>query len=82
MNAGERPSLAAILIGPATAFVVLMMAVPLLILLRYSFNGFESGKGMIDAVTSANYVKFFTDPFYLAVLWRTLRVALTNRRFF
>jgi putative spermidine/putrescine transport system permease protein len=78
MIAGERPSLAAILIGPATAFVVLMMAVPLLILLRYSFNGFESGKGMIDAVTSANYVKFFTDPFYLAVLWRTLRVALIS----
>jgi putative spermidine/putrescine transport system permease protein len=75
-RAGERPSLAALLLGPATAFVILMMAVPMLILLRYSLNAFEPGKGMVEAVVAANYVKFFTDPFYLNVLWRTVRVAL------
>ena len=74
----QRPSLAAVLIGPATAFVVLMMAVPLLILLRYSVNAFEPGKGMVEAVTGANYAKFFADPFYVGVLWRTLRVALVS----
>jgi putative spermidine/putrescine transport system permease protein len=78
VSVGEKASLAALLIGPATAFVVLMMAVPLLILLRYSFNAFEPGKPMTDAVTAASYVKFFMDPFYLAVLWRTLRVALVS----
>jgi putative spermidine/putrescine transport system permease protein len=74
-HAGERPSLAALLLGPATAFVLLMMAVPLLILFRYSLNAFEPGKGMVEALTGANYVRFFTDPFYMAVLWRTVRVA-------
>jgi putative spermidine/putrescine transport system permease protein len=76
--AGDRPSLAGVLIGPATAFVILMMAVPLLILFRYSLNSFVPGKQMVDAVTAANYIKFFTDPFYLTVLWRTVRVALLS----
>jgi putative spermidine/putrescine transport system permease protein len=74
-HAGERPSLAALLLGPATAFVLLMMAVPLIILFRYGLNAFEPGKGMVEALTTANYQKFFTDPFYLTVLWRTVRVA-------
>ncbi|MEQ1615594.1 MAG: ABC transporter permease, partial [Hyphomicrobiaceae bacterium] len=30
---------------------------------------------MVEAVTLDNYVRFFTDPFYLNVLWRTVRVA-------
>jgi len=30
---------------------------------------------MVDAFTAENYVKFFTDPFYIAVLLRTIRVA-------
>jgi putative spermidine/putrescine transport system permease protein len=77
-HAGERSSLAALLVGPATVFVILMMAVPLLILLRYSLNAFESGKGMTDAFTAANYVKFFSDPFYITVLMRTLRVAFVS----
>ena len=31
---------------------------------------------MVEAVTLANYVKFFTDPFYTAIFWTTLRVAV------
>jgi putative spermidine/putrescine transport system permease protein len=50
--------------------------VPIAILFRYSLNAFVPGKFMVDALTIENYVKFFTDPFYLAVLWRTLRVAV------
>ncbi|MGL5116463.1 MAG: ABC transporter permease [Beijerinckiaceae bacterium] len=75
-HAGERPSLAALLLGPATVFVLLSMAVPLAILFRYSLNTFESGRGMSEAFTAANYIRFFVDPFYLNVLWRTLRVAI------
>ena len=37
-------------------------------------------KFMVDAVTIENYVKFFTDPFYTAVLIRTIRVALITHR--
>nr|WP_242481718.1 ABC transporter permease [Paracraurococcus ruber] len=55
--------------------VVAGLLLPLLLLFRYSLNAFVPGQFMVEAVTAANYVKFFTDPFYLAVLWRTLRVA-------
>jgi putative spermidine/putrescine transport system permease protein len=64
------------LIGPATAIVALGVIAPLLILFRYSLNKFDPRLLMIEAVTPANYVKFFTDPFYLGVFFTTLRVAL------
>ena len=35
---------------------------------------------MVDALTVENYVKFFTDPYYTAVLTRTVRVALIDDR--
>ncbi|HSE95461.1 MAG TPA: ABC transporter permease [Methylomirabilota bacterium] len=49
---------------------------PVLLLFRFSLNQFVPGKFMVEALTAANYVKFATDPFYVAVLVRTLRVAL------
>jgi putative spermidine/putrescine transport system permease protein len=76
--AGERTarSTAAGLVGPATLYVGIGLLVPLAILLRYSLNQFVPGKFMVDALTLENYVKFFTDGYYTAVLWRTVRVAL------
>lgn len=71
-----RGSTAASLLLPATLFVAIGLLVPIAILFRYSLNAFVPGKFMVDALTIENYVKFFTDPFYLAVLWRTLRVAV------
>src|SRR5262249_21415162 len=38
-------------------------------------NRFVPGQLMVEALTLENYVKFFTDPFYVTVLLRTLRVA-------
>ena len=67
---------ASTLLGPATFVVVLGLLLPILILLRYSFNRFEPRIMMVEAVTLANYAKFFTDPFYTNILWTTLRVAL------
>ena len=71
-----RGSTAASLLLPATIFVAIGLLVPIAILFRYSLNAFVPGKFMVDAFTIENYVKFFTDPFYLSVLWRTLRVAV------
>jgi putative spermidine/putrescine transport system permease protein len=48
----------------------------MLILFRYSLNKFDPRLMMIDAVTFENYVKFFTDPYYLRVLLTTVRVAV------
>ena len=66
------------LAGPATVYVAIGLLVPLAILLRYSLNQFVPGKFMVDALTVENYVKFFTDPYYTTVLWRTVRVALAT----
>jgi len=71
-----RALTASLLLGPATLMVALGLLLPVLILLRYSFNKFEPRLMMVEAFTFANYVKFFTDPFYTNVFWTTLRVAL------
>jgi putative spermidine/putrescine transport system permease protein len=65
----------AALIGPATAVVVIGLLLPIAILFRYSLNRFVPGRFMVEALTAENYVKFFTDPYYVAVLLRTLRVS-------
>ena len=66
---------AAGLVGPATVLVALGLLIPAAILFRYSLNRFVPGHFMVDALTVENYVKFFTDPYYTAVLGRTVRVA-------
>jgi putative spermidine/putrescine transport system permease protein len=70
-----KHGLAAALVGPATIFVAIMLMIPIVILFRYSLNAFVPGKFMVEALTIENYVKFFTDPYYTSILWRTLRVA-------
>jgi putative spermidine/putrescine transport system permease protein len=74
LRAGRRP-VAGALLTPATIVVAIGLLVPIAILFRYSLNRFVPGKLMVEALTAENYVKFFTDPFYVAVLLRTLRVA-------
>ena len=66
---------AAGLAGPATIYVGIGILLPLAILFRYSLNQFVPGKFMVDALTIENYVKFFTDVYYTAVLTRTVRVS-------
>lgn len=63
------------LIGPATVICGLGLLIPMLILFRYSLNKFDPRLMMVDAVTAENYVKFFTDPYYINVLMTTLRVS-------
>ncbi|MDP1753337.1 MAG: ABC transporter permease [Reyranella sp.] len=66
------------LLAPATIFVALCLLAPLAILFRYSLNEFiPTKKMMVEAVTVANYVRFFTDPYYTAILWTTVRIAVT-----
>lgn len=73
---GRRRSVAPMLVGPATILVVLVLVVPMAILFRYSLNQFIPGQFMVEAVTVENYVKFFTDSYYLNVLWTTVQVAV------
>src|SRR5215470_10650738 len=66
---------AAAMMVPASVVVTIGIVLPIVILFRYSLNQYTPAKIMVEAFTVENYVKFFTDPFYLAVLFRTIRVA-------
>jgi putative spermidine/putrescine transport system permease protein len=74
--AGGRTRLAAFLVMPATLFVAIGLVAPIAYLFRYSLNPFIPGQFMVDGLTADNYVKFFTDSYYLDVFWRTLRVSV------
>src|SRR5262249_18812487 len=68
---------ASTLVGPATIFIALCLLAPLCMLFRYSLNEFVPAKKMmVEAVTVANYVRFFTDPSYTAIPWTTVRIAV------
>ena len=73
--AGERRWTAAAALAPASLLVATGIVLPIVILFRYSLNQFTPTKMMVDAFTLENYAKFLTDPFYVAVLVRTIRVA-------
>ena len=72
---GSRLSATA-LIGPATIVVAAGLIIPMAILFRYSLNQFKPGLMMVEAFTFENYIKFFSDPYYLAIFFTTIRVAL------
>ena len=61
---------------PASALVLVFLALPLLLLFRYSLNRFVPGQFMVEAMTLENYVKVFSDPYYYAVLKTTLLMAI------
>jgi len=73
--AGARRWTAAAAVAPASVIVTIGIVLPVVILFRYSLNQFTPSKMMLDALTAENYAKFLTDPFYVAVLVRTIRVA-------
>lgn len=68
---------AAALVTPASIFVAFCLLAPIAILFRFSLNEFvPSKKLMVEALTVANYVKFFTDPYYTTILATTVRIAV------
>ena len=72
----RRTLSAAALIGPATLIVAIGLLIPIALLFRYSLNRFEPRVLMVEAVSAQNYLKFVADPYYRAVLFTTIRVAL------
>jgi len=61
--------LIALLAAPGLLFLALIYALPLALLLFQSLRGADGSLGI------ANYVAFFSEPFNIGVLMRTLRVA-------
>ena len=68
---------AALFLGPATILVLTMLIAPLMLIARYSANRYDATELMIEAATPANYLRFFSDPFYLSVMRTTIGVAIT-----
>ena len=66
---------AAGLLGPASLLVVAFLALPLVLLFRFSLNRFVPGQFMVDALTVENYVKLVADPYYASVLTLTVGMA-------
>jgi len=62
--------------APASLLVLAFLALPMLLMLRYSFNRFIPGQFMVEAVTVENYVTLATDPYYRRVLGMTLGVSI------
>lgn len=63
--------------APASLLVLAFLALPMLLMLRYSFNSFVPGKFMVEAVTVENYVTLAVDPYYRHVLTLTLVVSFS-----
>ncbi|MFN4172056.1 MAG: ABC transporter permease [Pseudorhodobacter sp.] len=73
-GASRRPG-TPMLAAPGVIVVVIGLMLPLVLMLRNSLNRYDPSELMISAVTAENYLKFFSDPFYQEVLWRTVWIS-------
>jgi len=62
---------------PASIVVFVIIMVPLVLMMRYSFNEYDPIELMREAFTFENYISFFQDAYYRDVFLVTLQVALT-----
>jgi putative spermidine/putrescine transport system permease protein len=60
---------------PATLVVLVVLALPLVLLFRYSLNEYDRYDMMREAFTLRNYAAIFGDAFFRTVLTRTILVA-------
>lgn len=70
------PVTASSLVAPAAIMTIVGLVLPVLLLLRYSLNLYDPRELMIVTLSPANYIKFFTDSYYLEVFYTTLWVAM------
>jgi len=64
-----------LLLLPGIMLFGVMFLLPMLRLLGISFYEWSSEKGMVAAYSAGQYVRFLTDPFYLFIIVRTLRLS-------
>lgn len=68
----------ALLLSPLLFVLVASFVVPLLLLVPTSFQEYRPGHGIVrDTWTLANYLRIFTDDFYLEVVLRTLGLGVS-----
>jgi putative spermidine/putrescine transport system permease protein len=64
------------LVGPACLWLLIFFLIPLVLILRLSFFGFSPTGGIVPVAGLGNYVKVFTDPYYVGIFVRTVRISL------
>lgn len=65
-----------ILLAPGIIILLLAFALPLGRLFIYSFYKTTSSGAIEPAFVLAQYIKFFTDPYYLEMLWRSVYIGI------
>jgi putative spermidine/putrescine transport system permease protein len=72
----NRYPLGTLLALPAAAWLGAFFLVRLLLILRLSFYGFSPTDGIQAGFHFGNYVKLFTDTYYMGIFVRTFRISL------
>ncbi|QEN88032.1 ABC transporter permease [Labrys sp. KNU-23] len=72
---GRKGAMPWLLAGPNLLLFTVMVIVPLILTVALSFRVYDYSTGIGDAITLDNYVKVITDPYYLEIFWRTLKIA-------
>ena len=70
-----RRALPALLLTPAGIVTLAAFLLPMAWLVRLSLDRAKEGGVLVRAVSAGNYVRFFTDPYYLGILWRSVWVS-------
>ncbi|WP_404354713.1 ABC transporter permease [Cytobacillus firmus] len=65
-----------LLLLPTLGIFIFFFLLPLFFLFITSFRSFDASTGVGNEWTLQNYIKFMSDPFYLGVVWRTVKIAL------
>lgn len=63
------------LAAPYIVWALIMLLLPMLLIVLYAFTD-TGNEIMTFRFTLENFVKFFTDPDFLLVLWRSIKIAL------
>ena len=70
-----RSAVPYVLLVPALAFLTFLL-IAAGFLLRYSFNSWSPTTGMTSAWSLGSYVKFFSHPYFVGALLKSMRLAL------
>ena len=62
------------LLGPGLALLVVFFIVPMLFLFRISFLKYNAVSLYSDLTTLENYRKFFSDPYFIRMIWDSILV--------
>lgn len=64
------------LVGPNLVWMMAFLVGALGLLAVISFRGYEAGgRGITDSWTLSHYSGFLKDPYYLGIMWRSVRIA-------